>query len=67
MFVGLMNKIFNKLMTIPMYNYPNFLNLMTSFVYIPVCFAYIIPAARRGNNNKSNNNYYSNIIIAIIL
>lgn len=47
-FVGLMNKIFNKLMTIPMYNYPNFLNLMTSFVYIPVCFAYIIPAARRG-------------------
>jgi hypothetical protein len=42
-FVGLGNKVFNKLMTIPMYNYPNFLNLLTSFVYIPVCFAYIIP------------------------
>lgn len=35
-------------MTIPMYNYPNFLNLLTTFVYIPVCFAYIIPAARSG-------------------
>ena len=33
-------------MTIPMYNYPNFLNLLTSFVFIPVCFAYIIPMAR---------------------
>lgn len=34
-FVGLGNKVFNKLMTIPMYNYPNFLNLLTTFVYIP--------------------------------
>jgi hypothetical protein len=42
-FVGLGNKVFNKLMTIPMHNYPNFLNLLTSFVFIPVCFAYIIP------------------------
>jgi drug/metabolite transporter (DMT)-like permease len=47
-FVGLGNKVFNKLMTIPMYNYPNFLNLLTSFVYIPVCFAYIIPMAKYG-------------------
>lgn len=47
-FIGLGNKIFNKLMTIPMYNYPNFLNLLTTFVYIPVCFAYIIPMARKG-------------------
>jgi hypothetical protein len=31
-FVGLGNKVFNKLMTIPMYNYPNFLNLLTTFV-----------------------------------
>jgi hypothetical protein len=43
--IGLGNKVFNKLMTIPMYNYPNFLNLLTSFVFIPVCFAYIIPMA----------------------
>ncbi len=46
--VGLGNKVFNKLMTIPMYNYPNFLNLLTSFVYIPVCFSYIIPMAKYG-------------------
>ncbi len=46
--IGLGNKVFNKLMTIPMYNYPNFLNLLTSFVYIPVCFAYIIPMAKYG-------------------
>jgi drug/metabolite transporter (DMT)-like permease len=46
--IGLGNKVFNKLMTIPMYNYPNFLNLLTSFVYIPVCFAYIIPMAKNG-------------------
>lgn len=48
-FIGLGNKVFNKLMTIPMYNYPNFLNLLTSFVYIPVCFAYIIPMAKYGH------------------
>jgi len=47
--VGLGNKVFNKLMTIPMHNYPNFLNLLTSFVYIPVCFAYIIPMAYYGH------------------
>ena len=29
-FVGLGNKIFQKLETIPMYNYPNFLNLLTT-------------------------------------
>jgi len=47
-FVGLGNKIFNKLETIPMHNYPNFLNLLTTAVYVPVTFAYIIPAARSG-------------------
>lgn len=46
--IGLGNKIFSKLETIPMYNYPNFLNLLTTFIYIPCCFAYIIPAARKG-------------------
>lgn len=47
-FVGLGNKIFNKLETIPMYNYPNFLNMLTTAVFVPCCFAYIIPAARKG-------------------
>lgn len=46
--VGLGNKIFNKLMTIPMHNYANFLNLMTTFCYVPVTFAYIIPAINKG-------------------
>lgn len=48
LFIGLGNKIFQKLMTLPMRNYPNFLNLLTCFIFIPVCFAYIIPAARTG-------------------
>ena len=51
-FVGLCNRVFNKLMTIPMHNYPNFLNILTTFVYLPVCFAYIIPMARNGSIPK---------------
>ena len=47
-FIGLGNKIFSKLETIPMYNYPNFLNLLTTSVFIPCCFVYIIPAAKKG-------------------
>lgn len=31
-FVSLANKVFQKLETIPMYNYPNFLSLFTTFV-----------------------------------
>ena len=30
--IGLFNKIFQKLETIPMRNYPNFLNLLTTFM-----------------------------------
>jgi drug/metabolite transporter (DMT)-like permease len=47
-FVGLGNKVFQKLMTIPMRNYPNYLNIMTTFIYVPVSFAYIMPAVRSG-------------------
>jgi len=47
-FVGLGNKVFQKLQTLPMRNYPNFLNLLTTFVYLPVCFLYIVPAVRYG-------------------
>ena len=46
--IGSGNKIFQKLQTIPMYNYPNFLNLLTTFVYIPLSFMYIIPVAKYG-------------------
>ena len=31
-----------------MYNYPNFLNLFVNLLFIPICFAYIIPVARYG-------------------
>ncbi len=41
--VGTGNRIFMKLQTYPMYDYPFFLNVLTTFVYVPVCFAYIIP------------------------
>jgi uncharacterized membrane protein len=39
------NRIFGKLETYPMYNYPLFMNLMSTVLYIPICFAYVIPVA----------------------
>eukprot|EP01116_Phalansterium_solitarium_P010168 TRINITY_DN2465_c0_g2_i1.p1 TRINITY_DN2465_c0_g2~~TRINITY_DN2465_c0_g2_i1.p1 ORF type:complete len:442 (-),score=142.55 TRINITY_DN2465_c0_g2_i1:1420-2688(-) len=41
--IGLGNKIFQKLMTIPMQNYAVFQSLYVTFVYIPISFAYIWP------------------------
>ena len=38
----------DSLQAIPMYNYPNFLNLFVNLLFIPICFAYIIPVARYG-------------------
>jgi drug/metabolite transporter (DMT)-like permease len=35
-----------KLQAIPMYNYAIFLNLFVNLLFIPICFAYIIPVAR---------------------
>ncbi|KAL3774347.1 hypothetical protein ACHAW5_006512 [Stephanodiscus triporus] len=46
--VGTGNKIFQKLQAIPMYNYPNSMNLIQNFVYVPLCFAYILPVGRYG-------------------
>jgi len=48
-FVALMNRLFAKLQTIPMYNYPIFLNLLTTAFYVPVSFAYIVPMVRFGS------------------
>eukprot|EP00606_Chrysophyceae_sp_TOSAG23-5_P000579 GSChrysophyteH2.ASY1.ANO1.409.1 assembled CDS len=31
-----------------MRNYPNFLNLLTTFIYLPTSFAYIIPSIKSG-------------------
>ena len=38
-----------RLMYIPLYNYPLFVNILTTAVYIPVSFAYIIPMIQYGN------------------
>lgn len=50
-FAGLGNKVFNKLMTIPMYHYPLFLNLLTTFVYLPFTAAYALLASRQSHSN----------------
>ena len=39
------NRLFQKLQTIPMYNYPITVNIVSTAVYVPVCFAYIVPAS----------------------
>ena len=44
--VGLVNKVLSKLVTLPMANYPNALNLLTTAVYVPLSYAYILPVAR---------------------
>ena len=36
-----------------MYNYPTSLNLIQNFVYVPLCFMYIIPVSRLGLFNNS--------------
>ena len=51
--IGSGNKVFMKLQTIPMANYPLFLNLLTTFMFIPLSFAYIIPVAKFGLFNNA--------------
>mmetsp|Transcript_18860 Transcript_18860/g.66646 ORF Transcript_18860/g.66646 Transcript_18860/m.66646 type:complete len:493 (-) Transcript_18860:147-1625(-) len=46
--VGLGNKVFQVLEVIPMYNYPLFVNLFTTLIYIPVSWAYITPMIKYG-------------------
>lgn len=53
---GLCNKVFIKLMTFPLYNYPVFVNLMSSFIYIPTSFAYILPMYFLGRVSKAERN-----------
>jgi hypothetical protein len=47
--LALFNKLLQKLQTYPMYNYPIFLNQLTIFAYIPLCFAYVWPMRRWGS------------------
>ena len=51
--IGSGNKVFMKLQTIPMQNYPLFLNLLTTFMFIPLSFAYIVPVAKFGLFNNA--------------
>ena len=46
--IGLGNKLFQIFQAIPMHNYPYFLNVLTTFVYVPVSFAYILPMLKWG-------------------
>jgi len=48
--IGLGNKIFQKLQTLPMYNYAYFLSIYVTFIYIPLSFAYIWPMILWGKN-----------------
>ena len=50
LFFQLGNRIFNRLSTFPMHNYPVFTNMMSCAIYIPICFAYIIPIVTYTNN-----------------
>jgi hypothetical protein len=38
---GSLNAVFGKLQAVPMYNYPNFLNLFGVALYVPICFSYV--------------------------
>lgn len=46
LFFQLGNRIFGRLQTYPMHNYPIFMNLVSVSIYIPICFAYIIPVSQ---------------------
>lgn len=37
------NRIFGRLYTFPMHNYPIFMNLLSTFYFIPICYFYIVP------------------------
>ena len=44
-----------KLQAVSMYNYPNFINLYTNLLYIPFCWAYIVPLSTRHGGNQQKN------------
>jgi hypothetical protein len=43
LFFQLGNRIFGRLSTYPMHNYPFFMNIMSIVIYVPLSFAYIWP------------------------
>mmetsp|Transcript_13499 Transcript_13499/g.19073 ORF Transcript_13499/g.19073 Transcript_13499/m.19073 type:complete len:530 (+) Transcript_13499:114-1703(+) len=51
--MGTLNSVFNKVVAIPFYNYPNFLNVFGMFVFTAALFVYIIPASKYGWFNNA--------------
>jgi drug/metabolite transporter (DMT)-like permease len=45
---GVSNVVLAKLQSLPMYNYPTFLNVYANFMYIIMSFSYILPAVHFG-------------------
>lgn len=43
LFFQLGNRIFGRLQTFPMHNYPLFMNMLSTCIYVPICFVYILP------------------------
>ena len=43
------NRIFGRLQTFPMHHYPMFMNMLSTIIYIPICFAYIFPMIMCGS------------------
>lgn len=43
------NRIFGRLETYPMHNYPLFINMVSTFIYVPICFMYIVPMITWGD------------------
>ncbi|KAJ1630841.1 hypothetical protein T492DRAFT_1116161 [Pavlovales sp. CCMP2436] len=62
---GLCNKIFVKLMTFPLYNYPVFVNLISSFIYLPTSFAYILPMILAGRISKAERQIPQSVFIVM--
>ena len=63
--IGLGSGVMQKVQTEPMKNYPLFLSLLTTFIFIPASFAYIVPMAVLGNlseNRKLVSQYKVSIV-----
>jgi uncharacterized membrane protein len=46
---SLANRVFGRLQTYPMHNYPLFLTFLSVWIYIPICYMYIVPVLLFGN------------------
>jgi len=63
---GTCSTVFMKLQAIALYNYPNFTNLFSCFLFIPLCFLYIIPMIHFGESITSEQQSISKHHFAIM-